>query len=92
MGRESRTLRGLFVQLGTIVVNDHDRAIVIFVDVMGFELIEDSPSITNNRAKRWVVVRPLERPRGPARAGRRPGSRRVSADARREVGQPQPGR
>ncbi|HET9973411.1 MAG TPA: hypothetical protein VFQ68_34625 [Streptosporangiaceae bacterium] len=28
-------------------------------DVLGFELVEDSPWLTNDgRAKRWVVVRP----------------------------------
>src|SRR5439155_16397277 len=42
-----------------IVVDDYDSAIVFFVDVLGFELIEDSPSQTDDgRAKRWVVVRP----------------------------------
>ena len=30
-----------------------------FVGVLGFELVEDTPSLTNHgRAKRWVVVRP----------------------------------
>ena len=34
-------------------------AITFFVNVLGFELAEDSPSVTNDgRAKRWVVVRP----------------------------------
>jgi catechol 2,3-dioxygenase-like lactoylglutathione lyase family enzyme len=29
------------------------------VDALGFELVEDSPSLTNDgRPKRWVVVRP----------------------------------
>jgi catechol 2,3-dioxygenase-like lactoylglutathione lyase family enzyme len=29
------------------------------VDVLGFELVEDSPSLTNDgRPKRWVVIRP----------------------------------
>jgi predicted enzyme related to lactoylglutathione lyase len=29
------------------------------VDVLGFELVDDSPSLTNDgRAKRWVVVQP----------------------------------
>ena len=42
-----------------IVVSDYDPAISFFVDVMGFELVEDSPALTNDgRAKRWVVVRP----------------------------------
>ena len=42
-----------------IVVSDYDPAISFFVDVLGFELFEDSPALTNDgRAKRWVVVRP----------------------------------
>ncbi|HET9849644.1 MAG TPA: VOC family protein [Candidatus Dormibacteraeota bacterium] len=48
-----------FLSLITIVVEEYDPAIEFFVDVVGFELIEDSPSLTNDgRAKRWVVVRP----------------------------------
>jgi len=47
------------VDLFTIVVPDYDAAVEFFVDVLGFELVEDSPSRTNDgRAKRWVVVRP----------------------------------
>lgn len=42
-----------------LIVDDYDRAIRFFVDVLGFDLVEDSPSLTNDgRAKRWVVVRP----------------------------------
>lgn len=42
-----------------MIVGDYDEAIEFFVDVLGFELVEDSPSRTNDgRAKRWVVVRP----------------------------------
>ncbi|HEY7564190.1 MAG TPA: VOC family protein [Acidimicrobiia bacterium] len=45
--------------LATIVVDEYDSAIAFFVDTLDFELIEDSPSLTNDgRAKRWVVVRP----------------------------------
>jgi catechol 2,3-dioxygenase-like lactoylglutathione lyase family enzyme len=48
-----------FLHLVAIVVDDYDPAIRFFVDVLGFELAEDSPSLTNDgRAKRWVVVRP----------------------------------
>ena len=48
-----------FVSLVTIIVDDYDDAIVFFVDVLGFELVEDSPSLTNaGKPKRWVVVRP----------------------------------
>jgi len=45
--------------LVTIVVDDYDEAIRFYVDALGFELAEDSPSLTNDgRPKRWVVVRP----------------------------------
>jgi catechol 2,3-dioxygenase-like lactoylglutathione lyase family enzyme len=47
------------VDLVTLVVDDYDPAIEFFVDVLGFDLAEDSPSLTNDgRPKRWVVVRP----------------------------------
>jgi catechol 2,3-dioxygenase-like lactoylglutathione lyase family enzyme len=47
------------VDLFAIVVDDYDRAIEFFVNALGFELVEDSPSRTNDgRPKRWVVVRP----------------------------------
>jgi catechol 2,3-dioxygenase-like lactoylglutathione lyase family enzyme len=45
--------------LVTIVVREYDPAIEFFVGALGFELVEDSPSETNDgRPKRWVVVRP----------------------------------
>ncbi|MEX0825680.1 MAG: VOC family protein [Acidimicrobiia bacterium] len=48
-----------FLDLATIVVDDYDPAIEFFVSVLNFELVEDSPSVTNDgRPKRWVVVRP----------------------------------
>jgi catechol 2,3-dioxygenase-like lactoylglutathione lyase family enzyme len=47
------------IDLMTIVVNDYDEAIRFYVDVLGFDTVEDSASLTNDgRAKRWVVVRP----------------------------------
>ena len=47
------------LSLVAIVVSEYDPAIEFFVDVLGFELIEDSPAVTNDgRPKRWVVVRP----------------------------------
>jgi len=47
------------LSLAAVVVADYDQAIDFFVGVLGFELAEDSPSLTNDgRAKRWVVVRP----------------------------------
>lgn len=42
-----------------LIVDDYDDAIRFFVEILGFELLEDSPSFTNDgRPKRWVVVRP----------------------------------
>ena len=50
-----------FLQLITIVVDEYDPAIEFFVDVLGFDLVEDAPSLTNDgRPKRWVVVRPVD--------------------------------
>lgn len=47
------------VELTAIIVDDYDEAIGFFVDVLGFELVEDSPATTTDgRPKRWVVVRP----------------------------------
>jgi catechol 2,3-dioxygenase-like lactoylglutathione lyase family enzyme len=48
-----------FLQRVTIVVDEYDEAIEFFVGALGFELIEDAASITNDgREKRWLVVRP----------------------------------
>ncbi|TDD37417.1 VOC family protein [Actinomadura sp. KC06] len=47
------------LDLIAIVVDDYDRAIEFFTGALGFDLVEDSPSRTNDgRPKRWVVVRP----------------------------------
>jgi catechol 2,3-dioxygenase-like lactoylglutathione lyase family enzyme len=49
------------VHLGlvAIVVSEYDPAISFFTGALGFELVEDSPALTNDgRPKRWVVVRP----------------------------------
>lgn len=47
------------IDLVTLVVADYDPAITFFTEVLGFELVEDRPSLTNDgRPKRWVVVRP----------------------------------
>ena len=47
------------LQLVALIVRDYDAAIQFFVDVLQFELVEDTPSLTNDgRPKRWVVVRP----------------------------------
>ena len=49
----------MHLSLVAIVVDDYDPAIDFFVRTLGFELVEDSPSRTNDgRPKRWVVVRP----------------------------------
>ncbi len=47
------------LHLVALIVRDYDPAIRFFVDALGFELVEDTPSLTNDgRPKRWVVVRP----------------------------------
>jgi catechol 2,3-dioxygenase-like lactoylglutathione lyase family enzyme len=47
------------LSLIAVVVEEYDPAIDFFVRVLGFELAEDSPALTNDgRPKRWVVVRP----------------------------------
>ena len=46
-------------ELFSLIVREYDTAIDFFVNVLGFELVEDAPSLTNDgRPKRWVVVRP----------------------------------
>ncbi|WP_116997643.1 VOC family protein [Desertimonas flava] len=48
------------IELVAVIVEEYDPAIRFFVDALGFDLVEDSPSLTNDgRPKRWVVVRPL---------------------------------
>lgn len=45
--------------LVALLVRDYEPAIQFFVDVLQFDLVEDTPSQTNDgRPKRWVVVRP----------------------------------
>ncbi len=47
------------LELVTLVVATYEPAIEFFVDKLGFDLVEDSPSVTGDgRPKRWVVVRP----------------------------------
>ena len=49
----------MYLEQVALIVDDYDEAIRFFVDALGFELVEDSPSLTNDgRPKRWVVVRP----------------------------------
>jgi catechol 2,3-dioxygenase-like lactoylglutathione lyase family enzyme len=53
------SLGAVHIELVTLVVDDYESAIAFFVDVLGFDLVDDSPSLTNDgRPKRWVVVRP----------------------------------
>jgi catechol 2,3-dioxygenase-like lactoylglutathione lyase family enzyme len=47
------------LELVALVVRDYDAAIQFFVQALQFDLVEDTPSLTNDgRPKRWVVVRP----------------------------------
>ena len=47
------------LELVALVVREYEPAIRFFVDVLQFELVEDTPSLTNDgRPKRWVVVKP----------------------------------
>jgi catechol 2,3-dioxygenase-like lactoylglutathione lyase family enzyme len=47
------------IELVALIVREYDPAIDFFVNVLGFELVEDVPSTTTDgRPKRWVVVRP----------------------------------
>src|SRR5918999_1660676 len=47
------------LELVALVVRDYDAAIRFFVDALQFDLVEDTPSLTNDgRPKRWVVIRP----------------------------------
>jgi catechol 2,3-dioxygenase-like lactoylglutathione lyase family enzyme len=49
----------MHLELAAVIVEDYDEAIAFFVEALGFELVEDSPALTNDgRPKRWVVVRP----------------------------------
>lgn len=47
------------LDLVAVIVREYDPAIDFFVNILGFEVTEDMPSLTNDgRPKRWVVVRP----------------------------------
>jgi len=49
----------VFLQRVTIVVDEYDEAIEFFVGALGFDLVEDTASVTNDgREKRWLVVSP----------------------------------
>jgi uncharacterized glyoxalase superfamily protein PhnB len=43
----------------TLVVHNYDEAIAYFTKTLGFDLIEDSPSVDRQgRQKRWVLIAP----------------------------------
>jgi catechol 2,3-dioxygenase-like lactoylglutathione lyase family enzyme len=47
------------LDLVTLVVESYDPAIEFFVEKLEFDLVDDSPALTNDgHPKRWVVVRP----------------------------------
>ncbi|GAA2484674.1 VOC family protein [Winogradskya humida] len=47
------------INLVSLIVEAYDPAIEFFTQALGFDLVEDSASLTNDgRPKRWVVVRP----------------------------------
>ena len=49
----------MHIELTALLVDDYDVAIRFFVEALGFDLVEDVPTATNDgRPKRWVVVRP----------------------------------
>lgn len=49
----------MYIEQVALIVDDYDEAVRFFVDAVGFELVEDSQSLTNDgRPKRWVIVRP----------------------------------
>lgn len=54
-----RSVRVVHLSLVTLIVADYDRAIDFFTDVLHFDLVVDTPSMTNDgRPKRWVEVAP----------------------------------
>jgi catechol 2,3-dioxygenase-like lactoylglutathione lyase family enzyme len=68
----------MYIEHAALIVDDYDEAVRFFVDVLGFDLVEDSPALTtrDGRPKRWVVVRP---------PGARTGLLLARADGEREA-------
>jgi catechol 2,3-dioxygenase-like lactoylglutathione lyase family enzyme len=67
------------LELVALIVREYDAAIDFFVNTLQFELVEDSPALTNDgRPKRWVVVRPVGAHTGILLA-RADGERQVAA-------------
>ncbi len=65
------------LDLVALIVREYEPAIRFFVDVLQVELVEDTPSLTNDGIpKRWVVVRP---------AGARTGILLARADSENQV-------
>lgn len=49
----------MHIEHAALLVEDYDVALGFFVGALGFEVVEDTPAMTNDgRPKRWVVVRP----------------------------------
>src|SRR5215475_10254527 len=50
----------MHLELTAIVIEEYDPAIEFFTQVLGFDLVEDSPAVSSvtGDPKRWVVVRP----------------------------------
>lgn len=72
----------MHLSLVALVVDDYDSAIEFFVDAIGFELVEDSPSEANDGTpKRWVVVRPPEAQTGFLLAQARGAQQRAAVGA-----------
>jgi len=77
---------GVYLEHVAIVVDDYGPAIEFFVDLLGFELVGDSPAMTTDgRPKRWVVVRPPGAQTGILLA-RADGEHQVSAVGRQFAG------
>jgi len=74
------------ITMTAILVKEYDPAIAFFTQALGFELVEDSPSTTNDgRSKRWVVVRPPGAQTGILLA-RADGERQVSCIGNQHAG------
>lgn len=46
-----RTLHGVQIDLVAMIVDEYDPAIAFFTGVLGFDLVEDSPSLLTRKAK-----------------------------------------
>src|SRR6266581_9311056 len=82
-------LATVHIELAALMVDDSDAAVEFFVRALGFDLVEDSPSLTNDgRPKRWVVVRPPGAATGllPAKADGRAQTRAVGQQTAGRVG------